>query len=198
MPPKPTPSLESNDSFADVTFSDLSMEAADLSGKDFERCTFRRCKLPDSSWAKARLEDCVFEGCDLSQMLPEQLALRGVAFKDTRLWSVDWSVVGTFPSVEFERCDLRYSSFLKLRLSRTPFIDCRLTEANFIEVDLTEADFTGSNLLGSTVQGCVLTKTNFSKASGVLVDPQKNRVKSTRLGVEAAVALVQTLGFVVE
>ena len=47
------------DHYFDTTFEDLELHAVDLSGKEFERCTFRRCKLPESRWARVRLEDCV-------------------------------------------------------------------------------------------------------------------------------------------
>nr|AKP45389.1 pentapeptide repeat domain protein [Cystobacter sp. Cbv34]QQZ45545.1 CysO [synthetic construct] len=198
MPARSTPSLESGDFFADVTFSDLSIESADLSGKEFERCTFRRCKLPESRWVRSRLEDCVFEGCDLLRMVPEKLALRSVTFKDTRLMGVDWSGLGTMPDVQFEQCDLRYSSFLKLNLRKTRFVGCSAREANFIDVDLAESDFTGTDMPGCTMQGCVLTKTNFARSTNFIFDPKANQVKGTRVGVETAVALAQALGMVVD
>ena len=198
MPASTTPTLENGDFFADATFSDLSIESASLSGKEFQRCTFRRCKLPQSQWVETRLEDCVFEGCDLLRMVPTKLALRSVTFKDTRLMGVDWSDLGTMPYVEFERCDLRYCSFVKLKLRKTRFVNCNAREANFIDVDLTEADFTGTDMLGSIVQGCVLAKTSFSRATNVVFDPQANRVKGTSIAVETAVALAQSLGMVVD
>jgi len=196
--PAVAPTLESGDSFTDVTFSDLAIEGADLSDKEFERCTFRNCKLPESRWGKSRLEDCVFEGCELSRMVPDKLALRAVTFRDTRLWGVDWSQVANFPNFEFDKCDLRYSSFVKLPLKRAHFVDCRLDEVSFIDVDLTEADFSGAKLLGSNIEGCILVKTNFARAVDVLFDPSKNRVKDARIGVDTAIALVRALGCVVE
>jgi len=58
MPANFPPSLDRGDFFADVTFSALSLKAANLCGKEFQRCTFRRCKLPESRWVESRLEDC--------------------------------------------------------------------------------------------------------------------------------------------
>jgi uncharacterized protein YjbI with pentapeptide repeats len=198
MPASTTPTLENGDFFADATFSDLAIESASLSGKDFQRCTFRRCKLPQSQWVETRLVDCVFDGCDLQRMVPKKLALRSVTFKDTRLMGVDWSDLGSLPYAEFERCDLRYSSFVKLKLRKTRFVHCNAREANFIDVDLREADFSGTDMLGSVVQGCVLAKTNFSRTTGLVFDPQANRVKGACIAVETAVALVQSLGMVVD
>ena len=60
------------------------------------------------------------------------------------------------------------------------------------------ADFTGTDLTGSTIQGCTLAKANLARAIGVFFDPQKNRVKGARIGLEAAVAMVRSPGMVVE
>jgi uncharacterized protein YjbI with pentapeptide repeats len=192
------PGIEEGDFFADVTFSELSLPGVDLAGKEFQRCTFRRCKLGESRWARAKLEECSFEACDLAGMVPRELALRGVTFKGTRLMGVDWSDIAKFPQVSFEGCDLRYASFMKLRLPSTKITGCVARDANFIELDLQGADFTGTDLTGSTIQGCTLAKTNFSRATGVFFDPQKNRVKGVRIAIETAVLLVQSFGIVVE
>lgn len=197
-PPPPAPSLQDDDFFAEVTFTDLTLEAADLSDKELQRCTFRGCKLIESRWGKTRLEDCVFEDCNLSRMVPQQLALRGVTFKGTRLMGVDFSDVAPLPDFSFEKCDLRYASFVKLRLRAARFVGCVARETNFIEADLTEADFTDSDLQDSTIRGCQLARANFSRARNVLFDPQQNRVQGVRLGFDAAVLLVQSLGIVVE
>jgi uncharacterized protein YjbI with pentapeptide repeats len=191
------PTFEDSPQFSDRVFEDLTLDAADLSNKEFEACTFRRCKFPQSRWADTRLEDCVFEGCDLQRILPNRLALRGVVFKDTRLMGVDWTGVSTLPNVHFEKCDLRYSSYVKLILRKTRFVNCMAREANFIETDLTDSDFSGTDLQNSTIQGCVLVKTNFATATGVMVDPRQNKVKGMRVGVDAAVALAQSFGIAV-
>jgi uncharacterized protein YjbI with pentapeptide repeats len=198
MPPTPPPRLDAEDFFADVTFADLALEAADLRGKELQRCTFRRCKLPESRWARAKLEDCVFEHCDLTRMAPQELGLRGVTFKDTKLMGVDWTDTGPHPNVTFEGCDLRYASFVKMRLRGTKFLRCMAREANFLEVDLTEADFTDTDLSDSTIKGCTLIKANLAHAVGLRLDPQLNKVKGARLSLEAAVLLVQSFGIVVE
>ena len=98
----------------------------------------------------------------------------------------------------FEGCDLRYTSFVKLRLRATRFVGCIARESNFIEVDLTDADFTDTDLTGSVIRGCTLAKANLADANGVLFDPQHNKVKGARIAIEAAVSLVQSLGIVVE
>jgi fluoroquinolone resistance protein len=131
-------------------------------------------------------------------MAPQELALRGVTFKGTKLMGVDWSDLGPLPDVTFENCDLRYASFVKLRLRGLRLTGCVAREANFLDVDLTEADFTGTDLGGSTIQGCTLSKANLARAVGVFFDPQKNKAKGARIGVEAALLLARSYGIVVD
>jgi fluoroquinolone resistance protein len=184
--------------FVEQTFDDLMGEGLSVAGKEFQRCLFRRCKLPQSRWPEARLEDCVFEDCDLTRMAPQALACRGVIFKGSKLMGVEWSGLGALPDLAFDGCDLRYASFVDLRLRALKLIGCLAREANFLGVDLTEADFSGSDLTGSTISGCTLAKANFSGASGVFFDPQKNKCKGARVAVETAVSLMQSYGVLVE
>jgi uncharacterized protein YjbI with pentapeptide repeats len=189
--------LAEGDFFQDEIFTDLDLPAADLTEKEFQRCVFRRCKLPESRLAGSKLEDCLFEGCDLNRMLPEKLSLRGVIFRGSRLMGVDWTGLGPLPVVTFEECDLRYASFLKLRLPNTRWLRCTAREASFLEVELANCDFAGSDLTGSTIVGCSLLKADFSQARGVLFDPTRNKTKGARISIESAVLILQSYGIVV-
>ncbi|MBI5549504.1 MAG: pentapeptide repeat-containing protein [Deltaproteobacteria bacterium] len=186
--------LESESSFDDAVFEGLELQGFDFSGKDFYRCTFRNVKLQESRWQRAGLEDCVFEDCDLTRMLPADLRAHGVRFKGCKLMGIEWTKSSLNPQLSFEDCNLRYSSFLAMSLRATPFVRCKATEANFIDVDLTEADFSESDLTGSTFQGTTLTDADLSTAQGAFIDPAKNRVKDARVAVESAVLLAAFFG----
>ncbi len=82
------------ESFDDTLFDGLEFADADLGGKVFANCTFRNMKLPQSRWARARLEDCVFEACDLTRLAPAGMVLRGVAFMLCKLMGIDWTDLG--------------------------------------------------------------------------------------------------------
>jgi len=189
--------LQSEDAFEDETFSDLNLQEADLRGKEFYRCTFRNCTLQESHWGRARLEACVFTGCDLTRAKFPDTSLRDVRFESSKLMGIDWTDVGTFPEVSFDGSNLRYCTFAGLSLRKTAFLRCTALEMNFIDTDLSESDFSDSDITGSNFRGCTLTKTDFGNATGVFIDPARNRVKATRIPVSAAVSYVQTLGLVV-
>jgi len=180
--------------FEHATFSGLDLPAADLSGKEFFGCTFKSLKLQESLWNKARLEDCVFEDCDLTRMQPKRLVAYGVEMRGCKLMGIDWTDLAPNPQLSFADCNLRYASFVSLNLRKTRFLRCRVTEANFVGVDLREADFADSDLTGSTLADCQLGKADFSRARGVCVNPAKNRVKDAVISLESAVLVAMSFG----
>ncbi|ABF86515.1 pentapeptide repeat domain protein [Myxococcus xanthus DK 1622] len=192
-----TQRIHEEDSFENETFADLNLQETDLGGKEFYRCTFLNCTLQESRWTRTRMESCVFTGCDLTRARFTETSLRDVRFESSKLMGIDWTDVGTFPEVTFDGSNLRYCTFAGLSLRKTAFLRCTALEMNFIDTDLSEADFSDSDITGSNFRGCTLTKADFGTAQGVFIDPARNRVKATRIPVEAAVNFVQTLGLVV-
>ena len=186
--------LMREDYFEEELLGGLDLRGADLCDKNFVGCTFRRSTLQESSWSKTRLEDCVFEGCDLSRARVAGMALRGGAFTDCRLMGVDWSDVARNPTLAFERCNLRYSSFVSVNLTRTRFVDCRITDVQFIDSRLVEADFSKSDLAGSRFEHCDLRETDFGEARNVHCDPAINRVKGARISIASAALLAVSFG----
>jgi len=190
--------LLAEETFENETFTGLDLQRAALGGKEFYRCVFENCLLQESTWKSARLEACVFRGCDVTRAKLLQTALRGVKFEGSKLMGVDFSAVSPHPELSFTDCNLRYASFVKVNLRKTAFLRCAAREANFLEVDLTDAEFDGTELTGSNFQGCTMTNTDFRRATGLFFEPSRNRVKKTRVPVETAVLLAQSLGLVVE
>ncbi len=182
------------DTFEDQVFADQDLKGIDLSDKDFVRCTFRTLLLQESRWQRTRLEDCVFDGCDLTRMQPKQLALRGVELIACRLTGVDWTDVAANPTVAFDGCNLQYASFVNVNLTAARIVRCRAIDVNFLEARLADADFTGSDLSGSTFDRCDLRKADFRGTQGLFIDPAKNRVKGARIDIATAVLLATSFG----
>ncbi len=163
--------LLEGESFDDETFAGFDLARADLSGKAFTGCTFRNVKLPESRWARARLEDCLLEACDLTRLAPAEMALRGAQFNRCKMMGIDWSGVGEYPDLSFADCNLDYCSFTSLRLRKTPFVRCSLVEASFVDADLTEARFDGCRLTGARFARCDLRKASFAGAQDSVARP---------------------------
>jgi uncharacterized protein YjbI with pentapeptide repeats len=187
--------LLERESFDDETFVGFELARADLSGKAFAGCTFRNVKLPESRWARARLEDCVLESCDLTRLAPAGMALRGVQFNRCKMMGIDWTGVGDYPDLGFADCNLDYCSFSALRLRKIPFVRCSLVEANFVDADLTEARFDDCRLTGARFARCDLRKASFAGAQDLLLDPATNQVRGASIPPEAALLLAVSFGF---
>jgi fluoroquinolone resistance protein len=188
--------LAARDSFEDAVVGGLgpNTDAGILSGKEFYRCTFRNIQLHASRWTRTRLEECIFESCDLSHMNPSQLSLREVTFKNCKLMGVDWSGLESYPEMRFESCNLRYASFSRLALNKTSFTGSVLSEASFVDTQLVDASFDGCELSGARFDRCDLRRASFADTRGLLLDPKSNNVKSARIPVEAALRLAESLG----
>jgi fluoroquinolone resistance protein len=187
--------LAEGDSFDEETFVGLDLAGADLGGKAFTGCTFRNVKLPESRWARARLEDCTFEACDLTRLAPAEMALRGVQFNRCKMMGVDWTGVGEYPDLNFADCNLDYCTFTSLRLRKTAFVQCSLVEASFVDADLTEARFNSCRLTGARFERCDLRKASFAGSQDLLLDPATNQVKGASIPIEAALLLAVSFGF---
>jgi uncharacterized protein YjbI with pentapeptide repeats len=166
----------------------------DLSDKEFTNCVFQFLRGEGSVWKRARLEDCVFEDCDLTRAQVGHARFFGATFRRSKLMGIDWSGLGPNPTVAFEECDLRYASFVKLNLRKTTFRACKAIEANFIECDMKEADFTDTDLGGTNFERSDLTKANFSTARNAFIHPARNTVKHARIPVESAVMIAHSFG----
>jgi len=189
--------LASGESFDEATFTGLALPEADadLGGKSFSRCTFRNLKLPQSRWQGARLEDCVFDACDLTRLVPAGLALRGVRFERCKMMGIDWSDLGAYPDLAFADCNLDYASFVSLKARKTVFTRCSLLEATFADCDLTEARFSECNFSGARFERCDLRKAAFAGSHGLLLHPATNQVKGAAIPAEAARLLALSFGF---
>jgi fluoroquinolone resistance protein len=185
-------------SFEDELFEGVDAQEALLQDKEFCRCTFRHAKLQLTRWARTRLEDCVFEACDLTRANPAQLGLRAVEFVRCKLMGIDWSRVGDYPDVTFVECNLRYSSFVEVALRKTRFERCAMHEANFLQVDLGQAVFEECQLAGARFDGCDLRGASFSRSLEFFVDPSKNKVQGARVPSETARLLAEFLGMKID
>jgi fluoroquinolone resistance protein len=186
--------LLSGDAFEGETFEGLELPGARLEGKDFSGCTFRNLKLAESRWDGARLEDCVFDDCDLTRLLPGKLALRGVEFRRCKMMGIEWAGLAPHPDMRFSDCNLRYCSFIALRAGKTPFVRCTLLEASFVDMDLAGSAFDDCQLDGARFEGCDLRGATFATSRGLRLDPARNRVQGTIVGLEVAVLLAGSFG----
>jgi uncharacterized protein YjbI with pentapeptide repeats len=182
------------DFLEEQTFTELTLEKLALSHREFYRCTFRHCTFTEARFEKVVLESCVFEDCDLTRISVPHSAFRGVRFVRCKVMGVHFSALSAHPELSFEGCDLRYTVFDGQQLRGGKFIDSKFDEASFEGCDLVDADFSGSTLTGAVFGGCELAGADFASATGLFLDPSRNRAKDAFIGPDAAVELARHLG----
>jgi fluoroquinolone resistance protein len=180
-------------SFDDETFDHLQLQAP-LVDKELTGCIFRGLRGETGIWKGVRLEECVFEDCDLTRAQFPHTRFFGVTFRRCKLMGIDWSSVAPNPTLVFDGCDLRYTSFVKVNLRKTAFRGCKANEANFIDCQLGEADFSETDLTGCNFEASDLSKANLASAKGAFLAPGRNRVKNARVSVETAVLIALSQG----
>jgi uncharacterized protein YjbI with pentapeptide repeats len=186
--------LGGDSSFQDQRFDGGDLTGADLGGRELTGCVFKGVRLAETRWREARLEDCRFEDCDLSRMAPGALAVRGVVFAGCKMMGIDWSNLGPYPALSFERCDLRYASFVSLKLRKIAFTGCTLEEAQLVDCDLTEASFAQCRLEGARFERCDLRKASFADSIGLALEPQGNQLRGAKVPVETAIQIAESFG----
>lgn len=190
--------FQREDEFENETFTDLTWTERTLDDKGFYLCTFVNVDFSQSTLRHCTFDGCTFVNGNLSLSKLYNTTWRDVTFEGTKLMGVDWTLARrlTF-SVVFERCVLSYSSFLGLRLKRTPFRECVLEEVDFTEADLTDASFPGSRLSGSTFVDTNLTRADLSEATDYAIDPRRNTLTETQFSLDAALRVAAQFGILV-
>lgn len=173
----------------------------DLAGKDteFEDCQFENVDFAGADLSGMVFMECRFRDCDLSNVILKRTAFREVRFEGCKMMGWVWGDCQPFFSIpELERCQLRLSSFVQVKLPGIHFRGC----------DLTEADFTGADLSGAKFEDTILTKAIFDQtdlrkadlrgALGFTIDPNRNKLQKMRISLEGAPGLLGFLGVITD
>ena len=97
-------------------------------------------------------------------------------------------------SVSFQKSNLEYSNFYRLKLKKTPFIHCELKFVDFTECDLTDSKFDECNLSGAIFDQTRLEKVDFRGSFNYNIDPARNMVKKAKFSQSEIRGLLLHLG----
>lgn len=165
----------------DKTFDNIDYSEKELSGREFNGCTFNNCNFSKSDLSNNDFIDCTMNDCNLSLGILKNASLNGVEFINCKLMGIDFGVCNDFLfAVNFDSCNLEYSTFFKRKMKKTSFKNCSLKEVDFAEVDLSMSVFKNCDLLGATFAGTNLEKVDFRTAINYSFDPALNRMKQAR------------------
>lgn len=115
----------------------------------------------------------------------ENVGFRNASFIGCEILGIDFTRCNELMfSFRFESCIMDYCTFIGTKLKRTQFIKCSLREVDFSEADLSMAAFTETDLTGTTFANTVLERANFTSATGFSIDPEINRLKKAKFGIQ--------------
>lgn len=182
-------------------FQNLDLSKEVIASKDFQACTFTKCKFVDTQFKECRFVDCVFLRCDLSLAVIAGCAFHNVSFEHSKAMGVNWSDAKWLPGfslIRFLDCGINYSVFMGLDLRKISIVQCVAKEVNFEDARLEEADLRKTDFMGSRFVNTNLTQANFIGAINYAIDVTLNAVKKTKFSLPEAISLLRSLDIVLE
>lgn len=191
--------FESGNQYFDVIFSDLKIDGEKFEEIDCTKCVFKNCNFSDGTFKVDVFEKCEFFNCDLSNVTLENTKFNSCEFTDCKMIGINW-VMSLVPSIRILciKCDLSYSYFPQMKLSKSEFVKCKLMESDFSEANCHKVIFRGSNLKNATFRSTDLSEADFRKAINYMFHPQYNNLKKAKFSQDTVHNLMKAFGAIVE
>ncbi len=187
--------------YADQTFKRVSYAGKQVSNRCFDQCVFESCTFTETAVNGCRFRDCTFKECDLRLANVRGSAFINSPFVYSTVTGINWTTTswpkgGLFNPVRFTDCDISYSVFTGLDLSRIQIVRCVAKGADFAEADLTEADCSYTDFTESRFLHTNLTEADFSHATNYTIIAGMNTLKKTKFSLPEAVRLLDGLDII--
>lgn len=193
--------LHNDTEFTGEVFKGLECMEETFCEKEFVRCTFISCNFSSSRFVDCQFVECKFESCNLSMIHISETNFRDVAFIRSKLIGILWyeSRKRSFSlALSFKESFIDYSSFFGLDMRRCKFENTTAIEVDFTEANLSKVKFDAVKLSGATFFKTNLKETNFTTASGYVLDPSVNQVRGAIFSMPEAVNLLYAFGVKIE
>ncbi len=185
-------------------FENQSFLKEDYCGKplikgDYENCMFTNCNFSDSDLSGIHFFKCTFNTCNISNAGMKNTSLSNIVFKDCKLLGVHFENCNKFLFiVDFENCNLNFSSFFQVNLKKRLFKNCNLQDVDFTETDLSSVYFNNCDLANANFDNTILEKANLTSAINYTIDPEKNRIKKAKFSQAGLIGLLGKYDIVIE
>lgn len=180
--------------FEKIDFSEERIEKA-----EYNYCSFVDCDLSGLDLSNFNFIECTFDTCNLSNVKTGYTAMQDVKFANCKLMGIHFSDCNEFLlSLEFNECDLSFSSFHKLKLKKTNFNNCNLQDVDFVETELSAAQFNNCQLNGAVFENTILTAADFRTANNYTINPETNHIEKAKFSKLGLSGLLDKYNIVVE
>ncbi|MDW6002545.1 pentapeptide repeat-containing protein [Vibrio mangrovi] len=191
--------VQSNKSYFETTFKNISLPAFTCTDSEFESCEFIDCDFSQSTFKHCKFLDCTFRQCNLSLLQTPQTRFFETEFTNCKLVGVDWTQAYwppyyPDPDLKFYECILNDSSMFGLTLTGLVLESCKLhdvdfREGNFSGATMTDCDFTNSLFMRTNLQSV-----DFTDSVNYTIHVLENQVQQARFSRFEALSLLETLG----
>ncbi|MBT3980784.1 MAG: pentapeptide repeat-containing protein [Bacteriovoracaceae bacterium] len=190
--------LINDKSHEDEIFKGISLPGDILIDKEFVDCKFIDCNFHGTCLRRLRLEEVVFENCDLSLSQLTGSQLLEVSFINCKLVGVNFTLCSSTRSLVFKNCKVDHSVFQEMDLNSTTFENCSLKHVDFSQSILRGANFTKSNLDEAFFSGADLTACDFRGARDYSIDPRYSKLKHAKFSSSDVLRLLHHLDIIIE
>ena len=168
--------IEAYETISGKELVELDFNSQNLSGAEFENCTFKQVDFSEAQLGEARFRNCAFKQCSF-----RGVDGKGVQFSNCNFFDSDNGKGGTFNYAElrnalFESCNLSTSSFKGALLFEARFEDCTAQGCTFEDATFSyvlggrtsttslfirASNFDYAQFKNLSLEGCTLTENSF-------------------------------------
>ncbi|MFA6522858.1 MAG: pentapeptide repeat-containing protein [Candidatus Peribacteraceae bacterium] len=191
--------LDERQDYSEEQFENMNLIGEEITGKEFEQCSFRKCRFLQCTFTRCRFIDCTFSESMLSAIKFIECSFMETVFQDCKAIGINWTRAGkTLRGLQFIDSDLSQSVFCYLKLPQLVMKRCIAKNVDFSETDCAKADFEGTDFERSIFLRTNLTETNFKRAFNYTIDARSNILKKTKFSLPEAVSLLSGLDIVLD
>ncbi|MDA3955236.1 pentapeptide repeat-containing protein [Oceanispirochaeta sp.] len=183
----------------DEFFEKIILTASDLTGRNFQDCHFKTCRISSCILTGSSFRNCRFEDCELTLLKVANAGFSNCEFIRTMLQGINFSECNNplfYP--DFIDCEIRHCFFSNMDLKKKVFTGSRFRDSEFFRIDFREADYSRAEFTETPFSECDLRKTNFTGARGYTIHPEQNKLRGAIFTYPDVTALLAPLGIVIK
>lgn len=180
-------------------FKKVNNQTCQTKGGEFEDCVFDSCSFNQGDFTDSKFINCSFVDCDLSSAILARTSFQEVKFVQCKMMGLIFDGCDTFGlSFTFESCQLSYSSFFNLKITRTYFSDSILHQVDFSQTDLSDGVFNNCDLDRATFGQTLLEKADFRTSYNYIIDPENNKINKAKFSLSSITGLLAKYNIKIE
>jgi uncharacterized protein YjbI with pentapeptide repeats len=172
---------------------DKNISTDDIKGREFYYCKFINCQFNDLP--EVKFYNCTFINCNLSNSNLQDTHIRDCIFTDSKLIGIGVSKNNFAFSANFFSCDLRYVEFLDVHLQGIEINHCNCEYTRFSNCKIKNSTLVKSNFKEAIFNRCDIQDTKFMENQFLIINPNANKIKRTKIDIETAINIATFFGF---